>query len=382
MEIGKILLILTFFVAVVFAVGCWTHPFDEVFLMPSKVVVGSQDYNKPISAFVQSRYNKEHNTVDFLLLNALKIHSVSATVSREVYVGGDIWGFDFDGQGVLVVSNKGLGEENADFLTGDIIYGIDDKEINGANDISSVLNTNGTGQEVRVKLVRDAIKIERVVKPKFDALTKQYKLGLWVKEGLNGVGTVTYIDAETGNFGALGHPIVEPSSQSIFEVDSGKAQRCVVLGVKKAERGVPGEIRAILPRTKSEIGSIDANRETGVFGKVDLSNFDCKNRVKVELGGRLTAKPGKATIYSCIDGKNIRPYEIEIIKTNFAGAGKQKNLVFKVTDELLLKITGGIVQGMSGSPIIQDGKLIGAITHVFVNDPTKGFGIYVDNMIS
>ena len=102
----------------------------------------------------------------------------------------------------------------------------------------------------------------------------------------------------------------------------------------------------------------------------------------MELGGRLTAKPGKATIYSCIDGKNIRPYEIEIIKTNFQGSGKQKNLVFRVTDDILLKTTGGIVQGMSGSPIVQNGKLIGAITHVFVNDPTKGFGIYIDNMVT
>jgi len=382
MKLGKILIYLTFCVAIVFAVACWTRPFDDVFLMPSNVVVNSSSYDRPISALVQSRYNKEHNTVDFLLLNTLKIHSVNATTSREVYVGGDIMGFDFEGKGVLVVSNKGLGEENTEFSAGDIIYEIDNTKINGANDIETSLNTGEKGREVCVKLVRDATKIERVVKPKFDALTKQYKLGLWVKEGLNGVGTVTYIDAQTGRFGALGHPIVEPNSQAIFDVATGKAQKCVVLGVKKAERGAPGEIRAILPRTKSEIGSVDTNCETGIYGNMNIENFTESDRLKVELGGRLVAKPGKAVIYSCIDGKNIRPYEIEIIKTNFTGAGKQKNLVFKVIDEILLKVTGGIVQGMSGSPIVQDGKLIGAITHVFVNDPTKGFGIYVDNMIA
>lgn len=382
MKLGKFVLFITFCIAIVFAICCWTRPFDDVYLMPSNLVVGGDNYSEPISAFVQSRYNKGNNSVDFLLLNTLKIHSVQATSSREVYVGGDICGYEYDGKGVLVVSNKGLGEENAEFQAGDIIYAIDEREVAEISDIATALNGDKKGQEVCVKLIRDATKIERVVKPKYDTLTKQFKLGVWAKLGLNGVGTITYVDAETGRFGALGHPIVEPNSQAIFEVNSGKVQKCVVLGVKKAERGSPGEIRAVLPRTKSEIGSVDKNCETGIYGTLSLGDFVNKDRLKVTLGGRLTAKPGKATIYSCIDGKNIRPYEIEIIKTNFTGAGKQKNLVFKVTDEVLLKITGGIVQGMSGSPIVQDGKLIGAITHVFVNDPTKGFGIYVDNMIN
>ncbi len=382
MKLSKICLSIAFCLAIAFAIGGWTRPFDEVFLMPQNLVVSDQNYSQNVNSLVQSKYNKEDKTVDFLLMNTVKIHSVNAIENRQVYIGGDVWGFEYDGKGVLVVSNKGLGEENADLQAGDVIYAIDDKEICGVSDIASTLNGEKKGKEVCVKLVRDATKIERVIKPKFDELTKQYKLGVWVRLGLNGVGTVTYIDTQTGRFGALGHPIVEPNSQAIFEVDSGKAQKCVVLGVKKAERGLPGEIKAILPRSKSEIGSVDKNCETGVYGNIDLQNFDSENRLKVDLGGRLTVKPGKATIYSCIDGKNIRPYEIEIIKTNFTGAGKQKNLVFKVTDEILLKITGGIIQGMSGSPIVQNGKLIGAITHVFVNDPTKGFGIYIDNMIT
>lgn len=382
MKLSKILICITFCVAITFAVCCWTRPFDDVYDMPQNLVVNSEDYSEPISALVQSKYNKESNTVDFLLLNTLKIHSVNATETRQVYLGGDIWGFDYDGKGVLVVSNKGLGEANTELLAGDVIIGIDESEVNCVADIAKALNSKGENQEVSVKLVRDAERIEKFVKPKYDSLTKRYKLGVWAQEGLNGVGTVTYIDAQTGRFGALGHPIVEPNSQAIFDVDSGKAQKCVVLGVKKADRGSPGEIRAILPRTKSEVGIVDKNCETGIYGTVDLSSFVDAGRQKVELGGRLTAKPGKATIYSCIDGKNIRPYEIEIIKTNFQGAGKQKNLVFRVTDDILLKTTGGIVQGMSGSPIVQNGKLIGAITHVFVNDPTKGFGIYIDNMVT
>lgn len=382
MKFSKIVICITFCIAITFAICCWSRPFDDVYQMPQNLIIDNQYSSKPISALVQSRYNESENTVDFLLLNTLKIHSVNAFSSREVYVGGDIWGFDYEGKGVLVVSNKGLGETNSELLAGDIIYEIDGVAIKGVSDISDILNTKKIKNEVAVKLIRNAEKIEKVVKPKFDHLTRQYKLGIWAKEGLNGVGTVTYIDAQTGRYGALGHPIIEPNSQAIFNVSEGRAQKCIVLGVKKAGRGSPGEIRAILPRAKSEIATVDTNCETGIYGDADLHSISLSERQKVELGGRLTAKPGKAVIYSCIDGKNIRPYEIEIIKTNFQGAGKQKNLVFKVTDDILLKTTGGIVQGMSGSPIIQNGKMIGAITHVFVNDPTKGFGIYIDNMIS
>lgn len=381
MKIHRFFVYISFCIAIVFAICCWTRPFDAVFEMPQNLIVDSTQGAEPISALVQSRYNKEQNTVDFLLLNTVKIHSVNATASREVYLGGDVMGFDYQGEGVLVVSNKGLGEESAELIAGDVIKAVDGQDISCVADITHALNGEEKKGSVSVTVVRNNERITRVVKPKFDGLTRQYKLGVWAKEGLNGVGTVTFVDPETGRFGALGHPIVEPNSQAIFDVSVGKAQKCVVLGVKKADRGSPGEIRAILPNAKSEVGLVDKNCESGVYGTLDLDNFDTSTRQKVELGGRLVAKPGKAWIYSCIDGKNIRPYEIEIIKTNFQGAGKQKNLVFKVTDEILIKTTGGIVQGMSGSPIVQNGKLIGAITHVFVNDPTKGFGIYIDNMI-
>lgn len=382
MKLSNFLIGVTFCVAIIFTICCYVRPFDDVFLMPQNLIVDNTDYNEPVSALVQSKYNKEDNTVDFLLFNTLKIHSVNATPTRQVYLGGDVMGFQYKGDGVLVVSNKGLGTENTDFLTGDVIQSVDNVPISKVADITAALNTGVCKSKITVGLVRDNVRVEKVVHPQYDTLTRQYKLGVWVKEGLSGVGTLTFVDAETGRFGALGHPIVEPSSDAIFEVSSGKAQKCVVLGVKRADRGIPGEIRAILPATKSEVGSIDKNCETGVYGTINLETMDTSARQKVELGGRLTAQPGKASIYCCIDGKNIRPYEIEIIKTNYQGVSKQKNLVFKITDDILLKTTGGIVQGMSGSPIVQNGKLIGAITHVFVNDPTKGFGIFIDNMIA
>jgi len=382
MKFTKVILCVVFFVAVAFSVCCWIHPFAEVYQMPANLVVNCEEKSNSVNSLIQTRYNQQNNTVDFLLFNALKIHSVNATESRQVYLGGDIWGFSYDGRGVLIVSNKGMGTETSELQAGDIITDIDDIQISCVADIKEILNKGQEHKSVCVKIKRGNERIEKIVHPKFDTLTRQYKLGVWAKEGINGVGTVTYIDSLTGRYGALGHSMVDPTSHTIFEVESGKAQKCVVLGVKKAGRGSPGEIRAILPRTQSEVGTIDKNCENGLYGVMDQNSLKNSGRIKVKLGGRLSAKPGKATIYSCIDGKNIRPYEIEIIKTNYAGSSKQKNLVFRVTDNVLLTTTGGIVQGMSGSPIVQDGKLIGAITHVFVNDPTKGFGIYIDNMIN
>ena len=152
------------------------------------------------------------------------------------------------------------------------------------------------------------------------------------------------------------------------------------------------DVRVVVPRVEvpvdalgvqacEEVGNVDKNCEYGMYGKLNLENKLFKNKQLIEVGGRLVAHSGKAQIYSSLDGQTVRAYDIEIIKTNYKSSQSPKNLVFKVTDERLIQATGGIVQGMSGSPIVQDGKLIGAVTHVFVNDATKGFGVYIDSMI-
>ncbi len=379
MKISKILLPIVFSLAILFSCVCWFVPFHQIYDMPKNIIVGED--SAALGGLVNTVYNADTSTVDFLLLDTIKLHSVSATETKKVYLGGDTLGFDFQGKGLLVVSNKGLGIETPNIQEGDIIEAINSHEIKSIKDIRSILDSEEAKNGVTLKINRNGTQISKVVKPTFDPLSKQYKLGVWGKFGLNGVGTLTYIDPDSGRYGALGHPIVDASTKIILDANVGEVKKCVVLGVKKAGRGTPGEIKAVLTRNKSNLGSIDKNCESGIYGNLDLKNFDT-TRTLVDLGGRLSAHPGKATIYSSIDGKNIRPYEIEIIKTNYQGKENQKNLVFKITDSRLLSITGGIVQGMSGSPIVQDGKLIGAVTHVFVNDPTKGFGIFIDNMIT
>ena len=380
MQTSKVLLFIAFLLSIVFAILCWTVPFYEIYQMPKNLVINT-NAEEPLGKMVSAKYNEQNNSVDFMLLNALKLYSVDATPAKKVYIGGDTLGFEYSGEGVLVVSTKGLGDIDTALQVGDVIKEVNNISITSTKELKKVLNQNDLSSGAILKIKRNNEIIQRCVKPVYDNLTGQYKLGIWAKEKLNGVGTLTYIDPTTNRFGALGHPIIEPNTNTILEVSTGQVQRCVVLGVKKAGRGNPGEIKAVLSNRDSEIGSVDKNCEAGVFGNIDINKLN-KDRLLVDLGGRLCASPGSATIYSAIDGKNIRPYQIEIIKTNYQSLGSQKNLVFKVTDKRLLEHTGGIVQGMSGSPIVQNGKLIGAVTHVFVNDPTKGFGIYIDNMIN
>ena len=144
---------------------------------------------------------------------------------------------------------------------------------------------------------------------------------------------------------------------------------------------MPGELRGVISR-KSPLGSVDTNSNYGIYGDIDIAKFSLLENQMIEVGGRSTVKPGKAQIYCALDGDKVSSYDIEIIKTNYQAVSNDKSLVFKITDKELIEKTGGIVQGMSGSPIVQNGKLVGAVTHVFVNDSTKGFGIYIDWMIN
>lgn len=380
MRFGKIFFFISFTLSVVFAILCWNVPFQEIYDMQGDVYISNDNKSAPFGDFVSTRYNESTETVDFLLFNALKIHSVdAASCGKQVYLGGDTLGFSYQGDGVLVIAKGSNAVENIE--TGDIIKSINGEDINSVAKLSSVLNNVSDGF-VTAKIVRNNKNIEMKIKPAYDALAKKYKLGVWARESMSGIGTLTFIDPETARFGALGHPIKEQNTESILGVSNGQVHDCTILGVKRAARGEAGELRGVFIRSQSEMGTVDKNCEYGMYGNLNLNNKKFQNKQLVEVGGRLSAHPGKAQIYSSLDGKNIRAYDIEIIKTNYQSAKSPKNMIFKVTDEALISATGGIVQGMSGSPIVQDGKLIGAVTHVFVNDATKGFGIYIDNMLN
>ena len=197
-----------------------------------------------------------------------------------------------------------------------------------------------------------------------------YKLGAWVRDDTQGIGTITYVE-ENGQFGALGHGISDMDTGKVVEIENGSLYETEILGIEKGAVGKPGVMAGVIyygPGT--ELGTISSNTDDGIFGTVK----------PLEIGYRQDIQKGPAWIRSDVSGK-LWDYEIEIQKVEYNPIQKNKSIVLRVTDETLLRITGGIVQGMSGSPIIQNGKIIGAVTHVFVDDSTCGYGIFIDRML-
>ncbi len=378
MKIYKVVWSVAFFVACLFAIVAWGVPFRDINSLPEDLVYGDkQDFG----CLVNATYNHDQNTIEYKLLNSIVLKSVNVIDDKKyVYLGGDMLGFTYQGDGILVVANNEFDKEN-NFVSGDVIKAINDIPVTRISQITDILRAN-KDNEVFVKIVRKGENMDKRVKPAYDVMTQKYKLGVWARDNMSGIGTLTYIDPDTTRYGALGHQIYEPTTKTSLDVAKGEVYKCSVLGVRASVRGTPGEVQGVIPRNNKLIGTVDKNSEYGLFGNMRENSKIMENRELIQVGGRLSTMPGKAYIYSSLDGKTIKAYQIEIIKTNYQGGNSPKNLVFKVVDPELIKLTGGIVQGMSGSPIVQDNKLIGAVTHVFVNDPTKGFGVYIDAMLT
>lgn len=297
-----------------------------------------------------------------------------------VYLGGFATGFCIDTRGAEIVGLSDVITESGVFSpakdveikSGDILLSVDEKPINSSSDIEKALK-GFAGEKVVVVILRDGEKLVKEVKPCKD-LGGKFKLGLFIRDNLSGIGTMTFIK-NNGEFMALGHPITSEGEKPC-EVMGGSIYRCSIIGVNKGERGRAGELKGIFIKDNS-IGEVTNNFEQGIKGKIN-KNFDLSKLVKVEIG---TAKIGTAKMVTSISGEKMQEYDMAIVKTD-GGEKSCKNLVVKITDERLLKNAGGIVQGMSGSPILQDGKIVGAVTHVFLNDPTRGYGICINNMLT
>lgn len=316
--------------------------------------------------------------VVFKLFGFIPIKKVDVVLASddEYYVGGVPIGLSICSDGAIVVS-----EEN-DIVTslkeGDIITQINGQEIESLSQIEDILQESG--EEAEVKFLRKNKELKTLIKTTRDENSGKLKLGLWVKDDITGVGTLTFVNKKTKEYGALGHPIVEANSGNVVPVANGNIYECNLIGINKGKRNAPGELRCVFVSNSKSKGTIENNSKFGINGVLSDVKGLVDENITAKLGGRLGVKMGKAYIASSISG--IREeYEIEIIKANYQKSADDKSLVFRVKDKRLLEMTGGIVQGMSGSPIIQDGKIVGAVTHVFLNDPTKGYGVYVDWMV-
>lgn len=340
---------------------------------------------------VSSDTDITNTTLSVKLFNLFTIKKVNVRllVNTDVYVGGETVGFNLFSEGVVcvgsnaVVTNNGLKEPilNSQITDGDAITKIEGIEIKNIEDIDTIINLSKfAGKELSVTVKRNNTEIETKVTPVFDLFSQRYKLGLWVRNNASGVGTLTYIKQSDFRFGAVGHPITDESLGDNFKINSGNIYKCKLLGIKKGERNNPGEIRSSINLSDDAIGIADTNCKYGVYGNILNKNFIEATRTAT-LGGRLSVKTGDAKIYCSIDNEGVKGYDVKILKANKQGSADDKSMIIKITDKELLEKTGGIIQGMSGSPIIQNGKLIGAITHVLVNDPTRGYGVYIDWML-
>lgn len=328
------------------------------------------------------------STLKFKLFGIIPVREVSVNVGeeKEVFVGGIPLGFSLNTKGLIVVGDNSVltqegnkeTQKDKTILPGDILTEINGKEITSVSVVEEELN-DFDNEFVNLKVLRKDKAIDIKLKPAKDMESNKYKLGLWVKNNASGVGTLTFVD-QNKNFGALGHPITDYETGSVIPVQDGKIYNCSLVGITKGERGKPGELKCLFLQGKNSKGSVSKNTNSGVFGDIkDSTNIVDENK-KAIVGNRINVKPGKAYIVSSVSGVR-EEYEIEIIKANNQKQKSDKSIIFRVKDKRLLSMTGGIVQGMSGSPILQDGKIIGAVTHVFLNDSTKGYGIYIDWML-
>ena len=270
--------------------------------------------------------------------------------------------------------------KDAGLRAGDVIESINGRHMNSAKDFEEVI-AETDGEELEITLRRGDEKKTFSVRPSLSSQDGKYRLGVWVKDAASGIGTVTYYDPDSGEFGALGHGISENSEEKAIGISGGEILDARIVSIQKGGKGQPGELVGVFTENDKKLGVVTENTEVGIKGIVQDGAKLTSVMEPIPIAKRNEVKTGKAEILSIIEEGKIEAFEIEIQKIN-RDTKNPKGMVLKVTDKTLLDKTGGIVQGMSGSPIIQEGKLVGAVTHVFVNDPTRGYGIFMENMLN
>ena len=312
----------------------------------------------------------------------VKKPEVNVVKTRKLYAGGMAFGVRMFTKGVPVVGMSALPESKknpayeAGIRTGDVIVNIDGKEVNSVAEVTSYINES-EGKPLEFTVIRDGKTLTFSVTPVSDSSDGGYKAGMWIRDSTAGIGTVTFIDPDTLRFGGLGHGICDSDTGMLLPLLKGTASEVEINGAVKGVPGLPGELRgSFLP---DKTGAVYKNDRRGVFGVFSALPEGIGEPMEIALKDEV--KDGEAYILSTVNSEGVKAYRVEL--SSICRNGREdKNFVITVTDKALLDATGGIVRGMSGSPIIQDGKLIGALTHVLVNDPTQGYGIFIENMLA
>ncbi len=307
----------------------------------------------------------------------------------ELIPGGKSVGVKISTKGVLVVGFAEVSTERvnvespgskAGIQVGDSILKVDEINIESSSNLMNIINKSD-GKELNILIDRNGENIIKKLSPIKSSEDSKYKIGLWVRDSTAGVGTLTFYEPKSKKFGALGHPITDIDTNSILKISKGVLINSSIISVKKGEKGNPGELKGIFINEDVPLAKVTKNTECGIFGVSDEKLMDGRVSKPLKVANQNEIKEGKAQIITTIDENGPKYYDIEIVKLLPQDAPSSKSMIIKVTDSELLKKTGGIVQGMSGSPIIQNNKIVGAVTHVLINKPDTGYGIYIHWMI-
>ena len=319
--------------------------------------------------------------IDFSALGLFrKTVNVNVVQEESVILGGELLGIKMYMDGALVIglseipgTGRAPGKE-AGIRAGDRIVSVNGLAITDSEILETAVEKSG-GAAVILERYRDGERKSVTVSPVYYHEGEAYKLGIWIRDSTAGVGTLTFIKPESGKFGALGHAIADYDTGEVVSVSEGSVTDCRAALIEKGERGAPGAVQGTFGE---DVGTIEKNTETGVYGTF----FGETDRQALPIALSASVTTGPATIYSDIAGGAVQGYEAEITKVFHHGRSETKSMCIRITDPSLLALTGGIIQGMSGSPILQNGRIVGAVTHVFVNDPTRGYGIFIENMLA
>jgi len=319
-------------------------------------------------------------SLDFSLLGIkCKTATVNVIEPCSVIASGKAIGIKVYMDGALIV---GMSEipfthispgKTAGLKNGDLIVSVNGNKIKSSDSLAEFV-TKSNGGKLSLTVISEGETVEKEITPVYYKDSEEYKLGLWVRDSIAGIGTITYINPKDKSFAALGHAVEDPDTKTTTQVGHGSITECSISHIEKGNDGQAGEIRGSF--SGEDIGIIKANKVNGIYGYL---NTECEGDT-VPIAVSTQVKKGKAQIYASVDNEGPRLYDIEITKVRKSRSNSPKSMVLKVTDKRLIEKTGGIVQGMSGCPIIQEGKLVGAVTHVFVNDPTSGYGIFAEWM--
>lgn len=319
------------------------------------------------------------------ILTKIDDNQVIESEGKYIIPGGQTIGVELKTEGVLVVGLADIINSDkisvspaklAGMQIGDKILSIDGKKIPEARDIITYTNENGV-RNYSFTIEREGKILSFILSPVKTYDSDEIKFGFWARDDIAGIGTVTFVDPETGKYSAIGHGISDSDTGALIDIEYGTISKANITNIKLGKKGEPGEIIGYIMKDEDSLGSVEDNTNFGIYGNLNEKSMGFFSNDLIEVGKKEEMRIGPAEIYSCVNNE-IKKYDVEVTKIFYQNKPDEKSFVIKIVDDELLHLTNGIIQGMSGCPVIQNGKIVGAVTHVFMNDPTKGYGIYIE----